>query len=443
MVTKQQITKFISTKPDEVFMNNYFNMIENKHPMIDNKIALYKQLFKSKSEIINLKDVSTLKQSKRAIGITVVNNNTNQLIFNKFMLLFYLDSHLIHKYGQLLALKRNFTALSIDLEFNGKSASLMQLHFETFNFNWIFVIDPNTQDDFFITNILCNMHIIKIMHGSESIDIPYIFTSLFKNDHKMIDDFTRSLYDTRFLCEYVKHATNHYDTKITNKPVSCTIYTALLDFNVIDSTQYKSLMSIYNKMGPVQDVAWSVNNLGKMQLQYAYYDVVYLRQLFKNTMNTSTKIYNGLILISLIFRLVCLEKSNVTNVITLAKHESDVLNNYIIMDLDTIMNHEFTTLLPKIILDSKSIFDGLDVNTLFMVTYLKKSIMTLIKKTVYVCISKKYKIYKDKKTLFTDVLSMDDTLRELKKFDFDMLVTLLNDVAYKTDLLLSSQHKSV
>ena len=42
---------------------------------------------------------------------------------------------------------------------------------------------------------------IKILHGGESLDIPYLFDQVLK-DKKLIKSFCKNLFDTKYLCEY-------------------------------------------------------------------------------------------------------------------------------------------------------------------------------------------------------------------------------------------------
>ena len=125
-------------------------------------------------------------------------------------------------------------------EFNSKVIALMQINFEEHNINknqiinsFIFIIyPPNLKDgvyNFFIKKILCNKNIYKILHGSDSLDIPDIYYELIK-DNELIIKFTNNLIDTRFLCEY-----NIIENNLDDK---CKIYYVLNRENIISDIQY-------------------------------------------------------------------------------------------------------------------------------------------------------------------------------------------------------------
>ena len=58
------------------------------------------------------------------------------------------------------------------------------------------------------TRILCNRKVVKILHGSDSLDIPFVYNELLENNVNMIKDFNLSFIDTEFLCEYSYYSKN-------------------------------------------------------------------------------------------------------------------------------------------------------------------------------------------------------------------------------------------
>jgi hypothetical protein len=177
--------------------------------------------------------------------------------------------------------------LAIDLEYNlvsktNRKVALLQLNFEETlsftnnNHNYIFVIDPNIlnkQQTKIIIKLLCSKNIIKILHGGESLDIPYLLNQLLNNNKKNIKNFLLNLYDTKYLCEY-HHLLNNIEKK-------CSIYDLYFEFNIINSERYYYLSNIENITGPIYTIMIDINNLTPKLLEYAVYDVLYLVSLYK------------------------------------------------------------------------------------------------------------------------------------------------------------------
>ncbi len=113
---------------------------------------------------------------------------------------------------------------------------------------------------------MINSSIYKILHGPESLDLPYIFTQMLQNRKQHIIKFVRKMYDTRFLCEYFK-----YSVEADNK---CSIYVALRYFGVISDEKLKYLNDTNDSMGPIQNVNWNINTLNSYSTRYALYDVL-------------------------------------------------------------------------------------------------------------------------------------------------------------------------
>jgi hypothetical protein len=140
-----------------------------------------------------------------------------------------------------------------------------------------FRIFTESQKKTFIDKILLNKNIKKILHGSESLDLPSLRVFLGDSSFKI---FLTQIIDTRFLCEallILKNKYQHfYDNKEKNKLTKkCSIYNALLDSNTIDQDEFKILSSIkvnYNHK-------WSIHNLTKSQISYAAADVLFLHNL--------------------------------------------------------------------------------------------------------------------------------------------------------------------
>ena len=179
------------------------------------------------------------------------------------------------------------TIIGLDFEFkkiskDNKEIALMQINLENNTKNaFIFIIYPpalNNKGSRRLRKLLYNEKIIKIIHGGESLDIPYIFDELLKTKNR-IKKFLSNLYDTKFLCEFY-----HYQNNITNK---CSIYNLLEEFKIIDKKNIKYLTELENKIGEIYLVEFEINSLSNELVEYALYDVIYLPELIKKFINIS------------------------------------------------------------------------------------------------------------------------------------------------------------
>ena len=135
--------------------------------------------------------------------------------------------------------------LGIDFEFNkigkgDRDVALMQINLESDDSNdgYIIVIyppelPPNDLD--ILIKLITEPVIIKILHGAESLDVPYMFNQLV-NNNKLIDGLCTNFYDTKFLCDY-SHISNQ-------KQGRCSIYYLLTENNVITQEKFEELENI-------------------------------------------------------------------------------------------------------------------------------------------------------------------------------------------------------
>jgi hypothetical protein len=150
--------------------------------------------------------------------------------------------------------------IGIDYEFNkvskdNKDIALMQLNLENDNnTSYIFILYPPelSKENFdILISLMTNKYIYKILHGSESLDIPYIYNQLLKTKDK-IEKFCINFYDTKFLCEY-QQIENNYNGK-------CSIYDLLLGQNIITQNKVDYLNNIEEKMGPIYLIKIDIHN---------------------------------------------------------------------------------------------------------------------------------------------------------------------------------------
>ena len=226
-----------------------------------------------------------------------LNNKTYQILV--------IDNKENEKYMFQIVNNFNQGYIGIDLEFNHVSkekmdVALMQLNLEndSDNIGHIFLLDPSELSDENYNNLInlfTKNNIIKIIHGSEALDITYLFNQLLITKEN-INNFCNNLYDTKYLCEYYKilHELS-VNTETSENKISCGIYNLLLLLNIITPNKIKELDEIENQMGPIWLIKINVNNLSIPLLKYALYDVIFLPELLKKFLNFQNIYYTNII----------------------------------------------------------------------------------------------------------------------------------------------------
>lgn len=313
--------------------------------------------------------------------------------------------------------------IGLDFEFNRSKIALCQAGFyPNKKHKYIFVFDPNlvnSEQTNIIIRTIFTSNIYRITHGADSLDIPYIFNELFVGDHDKIISFTKTLLDTRFLCEYFKGFINYEDKK-------CSIYDALLFFDVIKKEKYDDLNKINEIMGPVQDVNWNVNKMSSYHLKYAVYDVLYLKSFVKKVFmiarTRNMELYEQLKLVPIIDRFNCYEKFGILNILKETKDITDPLNNYIV-ELDDWLNAKSTSTMIQMF--NETIEKNKHILNLLKINNFKKPMTLLFKRIYYSMLTHKYKIFVNKKEQFIKKITHEDILIDMKKMELGKLTTLL------------------
>lgn len=359
-------------KLDSFKLNNYedsnillmFRILEN---------YLYKLLKKS-SKVLNYKDVLNNNNSNNVYAIISTDNIQNLKVFKVYLLFYYLNLKFSAKEGYL----------GLDFEFNTKVVALMQINFEQinkdiFNTSLIFIFDPkqmrNNWNKFFVQKIICNEKCYKILHGSDSLDIPYVYNELLYNDPKFIIKFNKKFIDTKFLCEY-----KYYLER--NDLGKCKIYHVLKNDGIITENKYNELLENEKKMGPIYDIIININKLSKELKEYTFYDVLYLYYLVK-----SYKVLNEYSLINDLTQFILLEKKSVTN--NIPYEEISKINNYIFIlnGKKTRLNDEFKIFFDNFKQTSTTLENILKIN------YFKNTLIFLFKFLFYKEICSKNIVY--------------------------------------------------
>ena len=236
-----------------IFRINVLNAIDILH-----KTTLY-----SKNEVAN-------GRNRITYIVTIADDILKIKLFCLYIIVFNLETKLRHT-----VLKKNDSRqkvhVGLDYEFLERKIALMQLNFETYSTkdhktnSYIWLVNPGEFDDD-MTNILLHKlmtynGIYKILHGSDSLDIPYMYNIMFKNNKDTILKFTSKIFDTRFLCEYFRLS--------IDESKKCSIYNALQYFGTISEKKLQDLETTHDLMGPVQDVSWNIHKLSSFHVKYA------------------------------------------------------------------------------------------------------------------------------------------------------------------------------
>jgi hypothetical protein len=313
----------------------------------------------------------------------------------------------------------------IDFEFNVKQIALMQINFG----RYIWVIDPKKYDEFYIRiitkKLFLNNKVYKVLHGADSLDLPYIFNDILKNDKTKILRFMKKFIDTRFLCEYVRYS--------KEEEGKCSIYDAMLYFNTISKDKYDKLQKINDSMGPVQDVMWNIEKLSSFHIKYAFYDVLnlldFLFDIYRKVIKETPKLIKTYYYIIQIIRFVILERKGVTAVIEMCKNTINPLNNYLIKSSKgniTLINAYNDLMSQLVLVENNNESNSINLNFIESVNYVKGVFNYLLKYIFYyICITK-YKVYKNKTELMTDKINIKNLYNELEKIKMYKIIKLLN-----------------
>ena len=354
-------------------IDHYYNNTNNIKKIIDKND---KQAFSTfKTHILQIVDYYSTLKLKETIDnqiknyvVILCNREILDKLYSLYMYVYYFD---------VKQKDKSMSYISVDFEFYKNNIALMQINFESDdNKNYIWLTNPSNftkqQVDIFVDIILTNNKIYKILHGSESNDLPYLFNNILIDNQKIVN-FTRRLIDTVYLCQYGIY-------KSDNK--KCSLYNALLFFSVIDQQKYEELENINKKMGPIQHIKWNINNLKDIQIYYALYDVLYLRSLVHNSYKYMTLNHPELLktykYIPAITRFVILERKHISNIINSIKQTVDTYN------LKSGMINKYKELCNNITQNSE-----INLEYIYSVGYMTKYLSYLVKYVIYYAVCKK------------------------------------------------------
>ena len=388
---------------------------------------------KDRSNIIKLLDSykRELVENKYILLVT-----DKDIIYKLFILfLYYYDDTITN---ELMADKTKKFHVGIDFEFNVKEVALMQLNFG----KYLWIIDPKYYDEsnknIINDKLFLNNKVYKVFHGADSLDIPYLFNTVFLNNEEKIIQFTKKYIDTRFLCEYVRNSKGDEG--------KCSIYDAMLYMGTINKEKYDELVKISESMGPIQDVMWTINKLSSFHIRYAFYDVLHLLDflidIYKKINRETREYTRSYYYILELIRFAIIERKNVTNVLEYVKQVINPMNNYFIdigaqgtegtegakgikgnKTLIEIYN-DYTNEL--VIVDT---FDdekrNIDFNFIESVNYVKGILSFLLKYILYGVLRKNYVLNKNKKDIMKEKVNLNELYTKLNEINMFKIVKLL------------------
>ncbi len=289
---------------------------------------------------------------------------------------------ILKKINRLSHDPENQVLMAIDFEFNTKKIALMQILFEVHINDKIikkyFIIYPPILNIKIIRylkeHIMANLNILKIFHGSESLDIPYIINDFFDyfTELEFIINFFKSMIDTRYLCEYLKESN------------VCKIYDLLINLNIIDKSEKERLELNEQKMGNISEIFIDIHNLTSELILYAVHDVVYLIDAYNvlkdKIIKTNPKDY--FLLLDCV-RYSFLEKKNISNI-----GDTLNINNYFYYISNTKIN---------LIKSYELIINDYNrINHLLKINFIKSNINNLLRTIVYIIILNTQEVYQSK-----------------------------------------------
>ena len=372
-----------------------------------------------------------------AFNIIILDNITKIKLFVIYCVLYHYDSH-----SYSISNNKN-SYIGIDFEFNTAKIALCQIAFFTKRTSkFIFIFNPteldNVQTELFIKYTLISKFIIKLVHGSDSLDIPYIFQELFANNYNYIYDFVKNIIDMRFICEYIKIITMSENKK-------CNIYDALLYFSVIDTAKYDYLMNCHKSINENKnnEQLWNVHNMNNEKIIYTLYDVIYLlsfyKQLRKYAKKTNRQLYITFNYIILFTRLIFLDKWNIIDLSQIIKKNTDPLNNYIVHynKNNTTMINIFNSIIEKLFIN----LNGVNIYLKYFlgINYFKSTIVLIMKQLIYYILATNYNVFMNKNDLFTGDINYKFILNILNDNKFNKLSKFIK-LFYKQSYIYITKH---
>jgi hypothetical protein len=384
-------------------------------------------------QLMNSQNEMRIPKKNITYYIYVSSKVEQNIQFHAYILLYSLES----------LFNKNFY-IGMDFEYTLKKIQLAQMNFEhkAITKSIVMLINPNELESTMINNfvdlIICNQYIKKILHGADSLDIPYIYVHMLQNDTKKIIAFTKSLIDTRLLCEYYKLNRNEV------MEYRCSIYdedpsrSAVYYFSVISKEQQHKLTKLFESLPPPREIEWNIHKLLSSQFSYAVRDVIYLKWFFYKIVHDASKdgktdldkkaiirLYKYVL--TELTQLVFLENNGITFLKNKCKEEVDIINNYFIrkttgivkmIDIYNQISSDLSTTNPKV-----------EISRVIKVNHFKSLVLLVVKRIIYGFISQKCRVYKDKLTVWSEKLNNQFIFDFLSKLKFWHLYRMFKELS--------------
>lgn len=334
--------------------------------------------------------------------ITKINDDDYVKLFLSYCVLYSLDKTI------------NNPVVGIDFEFTNNYIQLIQIcFFPKSDQRFVFVVNPlimhNIHKDIMIKSLFISS-IKKIVHGADSLDIPYIFNDLFIENTDYLLKFTMSSIDTRFLCEYHKISSKYIDNK-------CSLYNALVFYNVITKNKMNQLEQLTSDI-PIYKMSWRLDKISSNSLKYAVYDVVYLEAFYQNIYASSDG--DKLELVNQINNFIIYNKYDISQLTNITYDFIHSKRNYKIKNGDQIV--PILTIYVSVI-DALNL--SIDIKHLLQINNFKKTLSIIFKGIVYSLFTEQ--VPKFYLTIFHElqVLGLHRFLKYSKEFSESIIKNIL------------------
>jgi len=407
-------------------IHQYTSEISTKTEILQLREKIYKTIRTNADTKIN--EIDEFAHGKKSIYvITKINNNDLINLFFSYVIFYIFDS--FHSTKKLI--------IGLDFEFHENQIQLTQIAFYPLRkYKPIFILDHHLMSDKqfeIFVDLVFYSDLYRICHGSDSLDIPALFKSFFKEIPNNLFLFMKTQADTRYLCEYYKKATKFEDHK-------CSIYDALLFFGTITQKKYDELVKNSEVMGPSQDVNWNIKLMSSYHLKYTSRDVIFLRKLIKDIFEKAQTINEflpkQLDYIQSINRMITYEKYGISDITLSSKQILDPVNNYLVF------NKKYHSTLLKtynLVIDKIEIPDIKCKATMFLeINYFKKLLSILFKRAIYSILTSKYNVFMRKGNRYTTKITFFDIFPKYKKLELHKLVNLLEKFYVNAEIVISS-----
>lgn len=339
------------------------------------------------------------------------------MIFDNHNIIVCYNNSIINEminYFEIFMKINNKKIIGIDFEFNNvnytRVIALFQINLHIYDGDKIVYMfyppDLNKGQIYVLKELLYSNKVI--IHGGESLDIPYLFSNIFTTNVER-ERFLKQIFDTRFLCEY-------YNIEFNKPEYKCKIYELLYQMKVIDDNKKKYLLDNEEKMGPIYKVIIDIRTISEEVIIYSAYDVIFLPDLLEKF--PKTEIYQSII-------------PGITRNILLLRHNGEIIKNlsllnemnlfYIQMDEYLFQFVEmYNYMIEK--LNSETIY-----NNIYSITFFRKYIQMITKFYLYKTFINTFKTYYKKNMINKHKITNDIYVFDINNFIKQYELKIINE----------------